>query len=187
MRILLLLLIVCLLAAAPVSAIAASPAAVPGITKVSSVIRPDNTIIPVRTIVSTTPDVWVTLGINSFPSGAAITVDGDPVEGRTPVNLGLRPGLHTLRLTLAGYEDSVTEVSLQAGSPTAVDIVLEPSRNMVAARANVSAMRTVQAQNMINRTILPEVIPSAEIFAECSLSPQKCLTLAEAAAMYPQG
>jgi hypothetical protein len=183
MRILLLLLIVCLLAAAPVSAIAASPAAVPGITKVSSVIRPDSTIIPARTIVTTPADVWVTLGINSFPSGAAITVDGDPVEGLTPVNLGLRPGFHTLRLTLAGYEDSVTGVSLQAGSPKAVDIVLEPSRKMVAARENVSAMRTIGTQTMALRTIVPGVLVTPEILDSC-VSGQQCLTLAEADELY---
>lgn len=65
-------------------------------------------------------------------------------------------------------------------------VYLEPARKSVAARQDVSAIRNVQTQPGVVRTMVPGILPDQENVASC-LSGQECLALHEAAAQYPQG
>ncbi|MDD1661977.1 MAG: PEGA domain-containing protein [Methanomicrobiales archaeon] len=64
--------------------------------------------------------------VSSNPPGAQVSLDGVP-SGTTPVTIDSSPGPHTLSLTMDGYRDYITIVSLAAGTTTPVDVVLEPA------------------------------------------------------------
>ncbi|MCX6063915.1 MAG: PEGA domain-containing protein [Caldiserica bacterium] len=75
------------------------------------------------TKISVTPTT-ATLTITSTPSGAKVFLDGTSI-GTTPVTKKtVSPGTHTLRLTLAGYEDYTTTITLQVGDEKPVAVIL---------------------------------------------------------------
>jgi hypothetical protein len=137
-----------------------------------------------QTIVS---DVWVTLEINSKPSGATVTVDGQStMQGTTPYKIALHPGSHTILLTLDDYKDYTTTVNLQAGSPVAIEAQLQPVLRTAVIRENLSAVKVIEPQPGILRTIHPGAFPTQENPDSC-ISGQKCLTVAEATELYAPG
>jgi hypothetical protein len=82
-------------------------------------------------ITLTTPTIQVpptgTLDIRSVPAGADVVVDGI-VQGTTPVELtGVPEGSHTVVLSLAGYSNSTSTVTIVAGEITTVNVALLPA------------------------------------------------------------
>lgn len=77
----------------------------------------------------TTPPAGSTgaVSITSAPSGASVSFDGGD-KGKTPITLkNVNAGSHTLKLTLAGYQDKTLTVPVEAGKTTTVTAGLDPS------------------------------------------------------------
>jgi sugar lactone lactonase YvrE len=186
MRMLCTILLVCLIGIASVSALTVNPAAVPALKTLAPTPQPTVVAVLVKpqTIVS---DVWVTLEINSLPSGATITVDGQStMQGTTPYKIALHPGSHTILLTLDGYKDYTTTVNLQAGYPVAFDAQLQRVITAAVIRENLSAVKTIGPQPVTLRTIDATASPTQDYTIACP-SGQECLTLAEAGNLYAAG
>jgi hypothetical protein len=82
-------------------------------------------------ITLTTPAVQVpptgTLEVRSVPSGADVVVDG-LLQGTTPVELtGVPEGSHTVVLSLTGYSNITSTVTIVAGEITTVNVALLPA------------------------------------------------------------
>jgi len=186
MRIICIIFLICLIGIASVSALSVNPATAPALKTLAP--TPQPTVVAVlakpQTLVS---DVWVTLEINSLPSGATVTVDGQStMQGITPYKVALHPGSHTILLTLDGYKDYTTTVNLQAGYPVAFDAQLQKVITAAAIRENIAAVNTVVAQPTTLRTIAPAASPNQDNTIAC-LSGQECLTLAEAGETFAPG
>jgi hypothetical protein len=66
-----------------------------------------------------------TLTVDSRPRGARVTIDGRAI-GVTPLSAsGLAPGVHTVRVELAGYKPVTTEVTVKAGETARIAVTLE--------------------------------------------------------------
>lgn len=63
------------------------------------------------------------LTVLSTPSGATLTIDGNPV-GVTPLTLELPPGKHSALLSARGYVDVVTDFQLTAAAPLDLPVTL---------------------------------------------------------------
>jgi hypothetical protein len=173
MRILCILLIVCLLAAVPVAAVSVNPAAVHSVAKVAT-IHPAAGMQPLITSLSTTTvPVYVPLTVSSVPAGAAILYNGWPSDKITPATLYSQTGSLTIGLTLDGYKDFTTTVTIVEGHPVAINAQLE--RNLTVKRKDVAASKNWG---------MPQIITD-EANTNMCLSGQKCLALHEAAAQYP--
>lgn len=60
----------------------------------------------------------------STPAGADVNVDNSFV-GNAPANLKLKPGKHTIRISMAGYKDWTREMTVLAGSQVNLTATLE--------------------------------------------------------------
>jgi hypothetical protein len=69
---------------------------------------------PSNTVAPAGPDAVASVQLSSDPTGAEITIDGNYV-GNTPSLIKLRPGTHSIRMTLAGYAPWVRSVETAAG------------------------------------------------------------------------
>jgi len=66
------------------------------------------------------------ISVISVPSGSAVSLDGAS-QGITPVTLtSVSPGSHTVDLTLAGYKDYQTTVTVTAGQTAPLSVTLTP-------------------------------------------------------------
>ncbi|HEV2987109.1 MAG TPA: PEGA domain-containing protein [Candidatus Angelobacter sp.] len=65
-----------------------------------------------------------TVSISSSPRFATITVDG-AIMGSTPSTLKLPPGEHSIALSLGGYKDWVTSITVEVGNTVPVKADLE--------------------------------------------------------------
>ncbi len=77
-----------------------------------------------------TPPTTGTIHITSSPSGAAIELDGERAVGpmsTTPTTITTSPGTHTIKFTLAGYQDWSTSVEVTAGGTSHVHATLTPT------------------------------------------------------------
>jgi hypothetical protein len=63
--------------------------------------------------------------ISSTPPGAATTVDG-AIFGPTPLAVNAKEGSHTVRLTMAGYQEYLATVMVTAGETLPVSATLVP-------------------------------------------------------------
>jgi hypothetical protein len=65
--------------------------------------------------------------VTSYPSGAAVYVDGKKqgLRGRTPADLSLKPGRYTMLVEAAGHEPQVSKVTVDVGSPNYFDFQLK--------------------------------------------------------------
>lgn len=182
MKIICVIFLVFLIGIASVSALSVNPAAVPALKTLAPTPQPTVVAVHVKPVTMVS-DVWVTLEINSLPSGATVTVDGqNTMQGTTPYKIALHPGSHTILLTLEGYKDYTTTVNLQAGYMVAFDAQLQRAFTASAIRENMSEAKAIVAQPGVLRTI----IASADNTIAC-LSGQECLTLVEAGEMYAPG
>jgi eukaryotic-like serine/threonine-protein kinase len=65
------------------------------------------------------------LYVDSTPPGAAILIDGQPVQQRSPAQIGsLKAGLHRLQLTLPGHTPWARQVTLHEGETLRVEAAL---------------------------------------------------------------
>ena len=188
MRILCAILLVCLIVIGSVSALTVGPATAPALKTIAA--TPQPTVIgvlakPVTAVAVV--DVWVTLEINSIPSGATVIVDGQStMPGTTPYKIALHPGSHTVLLTLDGYKDYSTTVNLQAGNPVAFDAQLQRVITAAVGRENMAAVNTIVVQPVTLRTIAAAASSTQDNTIAC-LSGQECLTLAEAGERFMPG
>ena len=65
------------------------------------------------------------LRVSSTPSGARVYIDGK-YKGETPLELKLKPGVYTVRVSKKGYEDYETRVGVKPGKVSEVNAVLKP-------------------------------------------------------------
>lgn len=64
------------------------------------------------------------IALASTPASADVYVD-DAFIGNAPASLKLKPGKHTIRVTMAGYKDWAREMSVLAGSQVTLTATLE--------------------------------------------------------------
>jgi hypothetical protein len=75
-----------------------------------------------------TPPTTGAINITSSPSGAAIELDGASTYYTTNVTIpDVSPGTHTIKLTLDGYQDWSTNLSVTAGETSYVHATLAPT------------------------------------------------------------
>ncbi len=68
---------------------------------------------------------WAEISVDSIPSGATLTVDGEP-RGNTPIKAEVLQGKHTLAIQLAGYKTWTAELEAEPGKAQQLtDVVLE--------------------------------------------------------------
>jgi PEGA domain/Stigma-specific protein, Stig1 len=178
MRLFCALLLVFLVIAGPVAAITVNPSYQPLVTmapKITMVTRMPATTVPELPMLS----------IGSVPSGAAVTVDGTG-RGITPVTIALYPGSYTVVLSLDGYRDYTTTVTLVEGQNEAIEARLVPVLTLGALRRNVSAIAPAIPAGVINLTTLPVPVTTTRGMTHCPPD-QKCMTLAEAEAALQPG
>jgi hypothetical protein len=75
---------------------------------------------------SSDPDAMGTVSVSTIPDGAEIYVD-DQLYGNGPGTVKLRPGKHTIRVSLSGYKDWSKEVTTEPGSEAHLNATLEKS------------------------------------------------------------
>jgi len=63
------------------------------------------------------------VSVKSTPNSALVSADGNEVD-KTPANLKLAPGKHTIKVSATGYKDWTREVTVHAGSDTALNAIL---------------------------------------------------------------
>ena len=80
-----------------------------------------------------------TVRVVTDPPGAALTLDGRPVEGATPIAVTATPGRHALRLRFAGRLDVVREVTVEGDA----ELALEERLPRDLTRASVLSVVTV--------------------------------------------
>jgi hypothetical protein len=177
------IILVLLLVAGPVAAVSMNPASVQPAVKVTTA-KQLVTMTVQRTLVQPagTAPVSPMLYISSVPSGAAVTADGT-ARGVTPVTIGLYPGTHTIVLSLAGYKDYTTTVTLADGEKKAFEAQLVRALSAGTFRQDVSTIGTRATPLRINRTIMPGAFATQVPPVICT-SDQMCLTLEDAAAIY---
>ncbi|MGB3458852.1 MAG: PEGA domain-containing protein [Halobacteriota archaeon] len=83
--------------------------------------------VPTQPTVPEGPSIDGFLSVTSTPSGADITIDGRPIGEKTPHSMPLMPGSHTIKLTLAGYQDWTERVQVTGGSTINVHATLIPT------------------------------------------------------------
>jgi tetratricopeptide (TPR) repeat protein len=67
----------------------------------------------------------VTLRVGSQPEGAAVSIDGEPAEGKvTPASIETTPGNHVVMLSLEGYEVVQVETEIPFGGSAEVTVTL---------------------------------------------------------------
>ena len=92
---------------------------------------------PTLTIAAPAPVVAPTTGsasLTSVPEGASVTLDGDALEGTTPLTLpDLEPGTHTLTFSLSDHHDVTTPLTVEAGAEARYEATLEHMRHVAAA------------------------------------------------------
>ncbi len=67
-----------------------------------------------------------TLRVRSTPTGASVKVDGTPVGVTNMDRTNVTPGLHTVEISLAGYQTATQSATVTAGATTIVQVALTP-------------------------------------------------------------
>jgi hypothetical protein len=70
------------------------------------------------------PDAVASVQLSSYPAGAEIAIDGSYV-GNTPSLIKIRPGTHSIRMTLPGYAPWVRSIETAAGESRNLAATLE--------------------------------------------------------------
>ncbi|HLK32623.1 MAG TPA: PEGA domain-containing protein [Terriglobales bacterium] len=69
-------------------------------------------------------DAVATVNLTTTPDGADVYVDGQ-FSGNSPATLKLKPGKHTIRVSMSGYKDWTRDLSIDAGSSVHLAAALE--------------------------------------------------------------
>ena len=96
--------------------------------------------------------------ISSTPAGADIWIDGEQMEGGTPIELKkMKPGSYDVLLQLASHQQSSTRVTVSSGEMTSVDLTLEPEET-------ISRVDTPAAMETEARSRVTEILASANLY-----------------------
>jgi tetratricopeptide (TPR) repeat protein len=79
--------------------------------------------------------------VDSSPRGATVSIDGDPV-GVSPWTGNLKPGSHSVELTLRGFDDSSYAFDLPPDHALNIDLPLSPARPSLAPPPPLGAERS---------------------------------------------
>ncbi|MCZ7679362.1 MAG: PEGA domain-containing protein [Sandaracinaceae bacterium] len=92
------------------------------------------------------------LRVLSQPSGAAVSMD-DHALGNTPVDVRAASGMHTVRVTLDGYEPHVVHASVPAGDSLTLSVALSavPRRPSRPRRARAARERDPRSDRGLRR------------------------------------
>jgi hypothetical protein len=60
----------------------------------------------------------------SWPQGASVSIDGEPIDGLTPVSVPLEPGSHRIEITKDGYQAWRGQVLVKAKETAHVEVTL---------------------------------------------------------------
>jgi len=86
-----------------------------------------------QTLVVNPQPMYATVSVSSFPAGASVYGDGvykgQTRDGSPLVSTMVLPGVHTLRLAKAGYQDYETTQNVVAGQDYVVSVTLNPVQN----------------------------------------------------------
>lgn len=63
--------------------------------------------------------------INTIPAGASVSVNGSSI-GTSPVTVDVDPGTYAISISLAGYNNASTSVTIEAGSTHTLNVSLTP-------------------------------------------------------------
>jgi hypothetical protein len=74
----------------------------------------------------TSSEAEALIALVSTPAGADVNVD-DAFVGNAPASLKLKPGKHTIKVTMAGYKDWSREMTVLAGSQVNLTATMEKS------------------------------------------------------------
>jgi hypothetical protein len=66
------------------------------------------------------------INVTTTPAGAAVTVDGEPQPGTTPMSLELKPGEHKLVVTADGHVPKEVALSVEGGQTLEESVELTP-------------------------------------------------------------
>ncbi|MEN6368125.1 MAG: PKD domain-containing protein, partial [Thermotogota bacterium] len=72
------------------------------------------------------PSSGGTLRVVTTPTGAAVRLDGSSLGAAPVERTNVAVGLHTVQLSLSGYEVETRQVSIQAGATTTLTVTLTP-------------------------------------------------------------
>ncbi len=187
MRLLLVLILLCLVAAGPAAAIAVGSGSVASPVKNIQAVKTE---IPVSqkitagavTMYITTQPSTAIVNIDSVPAGAMINLDGGGTV-TTPNTLHLTPGSHTIVLTLDGYQDYTTTINPGPNSVTNINAQLKPTMSIGAIRQNISAVGTISPGLHLTRIMVQATMTTPVPNTVC-LSGEHCLTAADGALYY---
>ncbi|HEX9622501.1 MAG TPA: PEGA domain-containing protein [Polyangiaceae bacterium] len=56
-----------------------------------------------------------TVALVTEPAGASVSVDGEPKDGQTPIELELSPGVHKVRVSMEGFDPQELEIDVKGG------------------------------------------------------------------------
>ncbi len=80
--------------------------------------------VPALATAPAAPQVFASVQLSSNPSGAEITIDGNDA-GNTPSLIKLKPGTHSIRITMTGYTPWERSIDTGAGESRTVAADLE--------------------------------------------------------------
>jgi len=97
---------------------------------------------------------WSEIAIDSIPSQARLTVDGQPA-GTTPLTVELSAGRHTLVLTAEKFKPWQQSIAVEANQPRKLDIVrLQPADGTLAVRTTPAGANVLIGSKFAGRTPL---------------------------------
>ncbi|NQE53646.1 hypothetical protein C5S29_08635, partial [ANME-1 cluster archaeon GoMg3.2] len=96
---------------------------------------------PTQPTVPEGPSIDGFLSVASTPSGADIAIDGRPIGEKTPHTAPLMPGPHTIKLTLAGYQDWTQSAQVKGGSTTNVHATLSQATGSIKVTSSPSGAK----------------------------------------------
>lgn len=123
--------------------------------------------VSIQPVEITTADVWITVNINSVPSGATVTIDGyTQPDSATPSKWALRPGDHTILLSLDNYQDNTTKISLKAGMPSQdITVYLKP---VSISPSKLQDVKAVISSSAVTLTQIPASVQTASVISRVS-------------------
>jgi len=88
-----------------------------------------------------TPTITGFLSVTSTPAGADIAIDGRPIGEKTPHLVPIDPGSHTIKLTLAGYQDLTQSARVTGGETTNVHAALSQATGSIKVTSSPSGAK----------------------------------------------
>jgi serine/threonine protein kinase len=102
----------------------------PGYVSFSTNIQVTNEL-PITTIRAPLERTAMRVKVITQPPGAAISVDGDSVDGVTPTTVNLTPGTHGIGAKLTGYRETQGQVMVTEASDQRFELTLKPRNNRI--------------------------------------------------------